>query len=67
MIRIKKELLMTDVLNLKNVPSELRNDKEVVLKAVAQNGRTHVQVTKKLQKDKDFVLNMVALNGKCIV
>ena len=41
-------------------------DKEVVLKAVAQNGRSLEKVSKELQNDKEIVMKAVAQNGRSL-
>jgi hypothetical protein len=48
---------------LQYASAELKNDKEVVLVAVAQNGRALVHASVELKNDKEVVLAAVARNG----
>ena len=43
------------------LPNELRNNKEVVLEAVKQNGYALEYASKKLRADKEFILALMAL------
>ena len=50
--------------SIKQVSKDLRNDKEVALKAVDKYGENLQLISEKLQNDRDIVLIAVEQNGE---
>ena len=60
------DIISEDGRELKNLPDQLKKDKEVVLKAVKTNGLALQYADDSLKKDKKFILEAVKQDGRVL-